>query len=225
MVMNEIHVKDEELAECTGKQICIRRQTMEKEVSVARSRNLYEILNLNMEEVCGKPFEEQSEIIKIAAKLRRWHSDRNPENVILQNAKRSSLRSRFLKISHVLRITSLILTKEDGSQKRDIKLYSSPNVRAQSRKKQYRAIIELLFSSVILIATGVVVLIYLTSGTAAVAIAVLGLTAASGALMGGTISNGLRTINLEAIEKGSSLRKYLASLAIGAVGGVEQPWE
>jgi uncharacterized membrane protein len=117
------------------------------------------------------------------------------------------------------------LTKEDGSQKRDIKLYSSPNVRAQSRKKQYRAIIELLFSSVILIATGVVVLIYLTSGTAAVAIAVLGLTAASGALMGGTISNGLRTINLEAIEKGSSLRKYLASLAIGAVGGVEQPWE
>jgi hypothetical protein len=43
--------------------------------------------------------------------------------------------------------------------------------------------------------------------------------------MGGTISNGLRTINLEAIEKGSSLRKYLASLAIGAVGGVEQPWE
>jgi hypothetical protein len=50
---HEIHVKDEELAECIGKQICIQRQTMEKEVSVARSRNLYEILNLNMEEVVG----------------------------------------------------------------------------------------------------------------------------------------------------------------------------
>lgn len=77
----KFHVEEEDL-ECNGKQIYLLKQNRVKDVLASGSKNLYEILGLNMKEVRGKPFEEQNEIIKQAysSQLLRWHSERNPEN-------------------------------------------------------------------------------------------------------------------------------------------------
>ena len=77
-------VEEKDLSEYPQeRQLLVRRQNMENEISVDCGRNLYEILQLNMKEVRGKTLEEQNEMIKKAyhREIRRWHPDRNQEVV------------------------------------------------------------------------------------------------------------------------------------------------
>jgi hypothetical protein len=217
---HEIHVKDEALlAECKEKQICKRRQNMAKEVLTAGSKNLYEILNLNMEEVRGKPLEEQNKILKGAyhSQLRRWHPDRNPENGDSAICQEIIFAYKILKDPEARAAYNNVADYDKGwFSKARYNAIFKPECYSAEQKKQYKKRIGLFLLSVLLIAGGVG-LTFLTAGMAASV--VLGVTAASGALIGGGISTGLRTINRESIEKGCSLRKYFTSLVIGAVGG------
>ena len=216
---HEIHVQDEELAECKQKQICIRRQNMAKEVSAAESKNLYEILNLDMEEVRGEPLEEQNKIIKKAyhSQLRRWHPDRNPENGDSAICQEINFANTILKDPEARAAYNNVADFDKGWLSRArYKAIFMPECCSAEQKKQYGKRMGLLFLSSLLIAGGIG-LTFLTAGMAAPV--ALGMTAASGALIGGGISSGLRTINREAIEKGCSFRKYSISLMIGAVGG------
>ena len=216
---HEIHVQDTELAECKEKQICIRRQNMAKEILTAGGKNLYEILNLNMEEVRGKPLDEQNTIIKIAyhSQLRRWHPDRNPENGDSAICQEIIFAYRILKYPEARAAYNNVADFDKGwFSKARYKAIFKPECYSAKQKKQKRKRLALLFLSGLFIAAGVG-LTFLTAGMAAPI--VLGVTAASGALIGGGISSGLRTISRESIEKGCSFRKYFTSLAIGAVGG------
>ena len=59
------------------RQLCVRRQNMENEISVDCGRNLYQILQLNMKKVRGKKLEEQNEMIKkmYHREIRPWDPD------------------------------------------------------------------------------------------------------------------------------------------------------
>ena len=75
---SSVKVEEKRLADFPQEnQICIRRQNMEKEISVDCGRNLYEILKLNIKDVRKEETEKQNEMIKQAyhREMRRWHPD------------------------------------------------------------------------------------------------------------------------------------------------------
>ncbi|CAB4037956.1 Hypothetical predicted protein [Paramuricea clavata] len=190
---------------------------MAKEILTAGSKNLYEILNLNMDEVRGKPVEEQNKIIKRAyhSQLRRWHPDRNPENGDSAICQEIIFAYKILKYPEARAAYNNVADFDKGwFSKARYKAMFKPECYSAEQKKQKRRRLGLLFLSGLFIAAGVG-LTFVTAGMAAPV--VLGVSAASGALIGGGISSGLRTISRESIEKGCSFRKYFTSLAIGAI--------
>ncbi|XP_028415098.1 uncharacterized protein LOC114538175 [Dendronephthya gigantea] len=215
---DELKVEEEELP-FMEKQICIRRQNMKEDVSASGNKNLYEILALNMKEVRKKPFEEQQHIIKKAyhSQLRRWHPDKNPENGDHAICREIIFAYEILKDPEARAAYNNVADYDRGwLSKARWRAVFNPECYSAAQKSQYRKRMGLLFLSVILTAGGVG-LTFLTAGSAAPVI--LGIMAASGVLMGGGISSGLRTINRESVKNGCPLKKYILSLVVGAVGG------
>ncbi|XP_028403287.1 uncharacterized protein LOC114526006 isoform X2 [Dendronephthya gigantea] len=215
---DQLEVEQEELPSME-KQICIRRQNMKEDVSASGNKNLYEILALNMKEVRKKPFEEQQHIIKKAyrSQLRRWHPDKNPENGDNAICREIIFAYEILKDPEARAAYNNVADYDRGwLSKARWRAVFNPECYSDAQKSQYRKRMGLLFLSVILTAGGVG-LTFLTVGSAAPV--VLGIIAASGALMGGGISSGLKTINRESIKNGCPLRTYVLSFIVGAVSG------
>ncbi|XP_028403313.1 uncharacterized protein LOC114526020 [Dendronephthya gigantea] len=214
-----LYVKKEKLKH-EEKQICLRRQNMNKDVSASGNKNLYEILGLNMKEVRKKPFEEQNEMIKKAyrSQLLRWHPGKNPENGDKTICHEIINAYKILKDPKARAAYNIVADYDTAGwlSKARWGAVFKPECYSDEQKKQYRKRMGLLILSSVLVTAGIG-LTFVTAGMARPV--VLGMMAASGGIIGGGISSGLRTINREAIEKVSSFKKYFISLVVGAVGG------
>lgn len=201
------------------KQLCARRQNMEKEISVDCGRNLYEILRLNMKEVRGKESEEQNEMIKKAfhREIRRWHPDRNPEVVD------DHICGEILMAYDILRDPEKRARYNNEADYNNGWLSVSrwksiflPDRHTEEQNKEYtkrKCLMALSFGLVI----GGTVLTVLTAGMAAPV--AIGCTVVAGALIGGGVQSGIRTTNRDSVVDGCDFKKYLMSLGIGAIGG------
>ncbi|XP_028403315.1 uncharacterized protein LOC114526022 [Dendronephthya gigantea] len=211
---------NERKLELKDKQICLRRQNMEEEVSATGNKNLYEILGLNMKDVRKKPVEEQNEMIKKAyrSQLLRWHPDKNPKNGDETICQDIILAYKILKDPEARAAYNNVADYDKGwGSKARGKAIFNPDCYSPEQIKQYRKRMGLLILSTLL-AVGGVGVTFLTAGMTAPA--VLGIVAASGALVGGGITSGLRTMTRDSIQNGCAFEKYFKSLLIGAVGGV-----
>ena len=198
------------------RQLFVRRQNMESEIPVDSGRNLYEILGLNMKEVRGKTLEEQNEMIKKAYRreIRRWHPDRNQEVVD------DHICGEIIVAYDILRDPEKRARYNNEADYNNGWLSKSrwksifwPDCYTKEQKKEYKNRLHLMALSAGLVIGG----IFLTGLTAGMAAHVA--IAATAALMGGGVQSGLRTISRESIKDGCDFKKYLKSLAIGAIGG------
>ena len=207
-------VEAEEL-DLKEKQICLRRQNMKEEVSASGSKNLYEILGLNMKIIRSKTFEEQNEILKKAyrSQLLHWHPDKNHkngDNAICQEILKAY---KNLKDPEARAAYNNVADYDKGwlSKARWIAIFN-PECYSKEQRKQYLKRIWLLLLSAVIIAGG----ISITCVTAGISLPIV--IATSGALIGGWLSSGLRTVNRESVRIGCFCRKYFTRLVVGGVG-------
>ena len=199
--------------------ICIRRQNMEKEISVDCGRNLYEILKLNIKDVRKEETEEQNKMIKEAyhREMRRWHPDRQ------QGPVDGNICQEIIMAYSVLRDPEKRAKYNNAADYNNgwmsISRWKSifwPDCNSEEQVYQYRKRMALMALSAGILVGGIALTIF-TAGLAAPV--VIGCTVASGAMIGGGIQSSLRAVSRGSIENGCDTKKYLTSMVIGGVAG------
>ena len=206
---SSVKVEEKSLADFPQEnQICIRRQNMEKEISVDSGRNLYEILKLDMKNVRKMKTEKQNEMIKEAfhREIRRWHPDRpqGDENICQEIIIAYSYLGDPEK-----RATYNNMTDYDNGWL-SLSRWKSifwPDCNSKEQTFQYRKRMILMAYSLGLFINGVLLTI---SGAGSL----LG-----AGMIGAAMQSGLRTVNHVSIASGCDVRKYLMSMVIGAATG------
>lgn len=213
--VKENDLEDHELE----KTICIRKLNIGKEGEINGGRNLYEILNLNFNEIRRLSKEEQDKTIKQAfqREIRRWHSDTAGNLGDHDMARKVILAFDILRDREKRADYHNKANYSEGwlSKSRWKSIFKS-ECETEEQKLNYKKRMDMMALSFSM-SVGGLLLSVLTAGAAAPIFGICG-TLGSGLLFGG-IQSFLRTFKQKSIEKGCDLGDYGKSFAFGFIGG------